>query len=130
MSLERSFQGISQRKLMDDDSIVLFCTYLSISPRKAIGSIWSHYIPIWWKKREVTVYTLLTWLRFWDQKTYVLKNFVLIMNLNDTKNYFDNKWNLINLVFSLKHLDFWNFIPGSVIKSSIFLSGDIFPSLD
>ena len=38
---------------MDDDSIVLFCTYLSISPRKAIGSIWSHYIPIGEKKERL-----------------------------------------------------------------------------
>ena len=51
--IEWSFQGISQRKLMDEDSIVLVCTYLFISPRKAIGSIWSHYFPTGEKKERL-----------------------------------------------------------------------------
>lgn len=50
---EQNFQGISQIKLMDEDSIVLFCTYLSLNPRKAIGSIWSYYIPIGEKKERL-----------------------------------------------------------------------------
>lgn len=37
---------------MNEDSIVLFCTYLSLNPRKAIGSIWNHYIPTGEKKKR------------------------------------------------------------------------------